>query len=435
MAREREMPFDLGEWRVDPARGTILRGSTESRLEPRLMDLLLLFAASEGRVVSKEEIIRGVWNGRVIGDDTLASAISRLRSALGESKDRRFIETLPKRGYRFVALAEKETERSPARQAASDVAGLVAKGRAAMKVPLLPSLAQARAYFEAAIRKDGASADAHAGLAEAVLAQLSMGQDGSQILAQSAKAAALAATAIDPGLAQAWAVLGAATLIAERDFAAADRSLQRALAIEPACAPALRYRAFALATIGRFVEAEREIRRAIEADPVALDSPGILLQTLLVARRYPQVIAEAKRVLARNPHAHEAWSAKGWAHHFLGENREAVDSLLEHLRAFGTDEATAARLAAEYAEGGFAQFCARGADLFETQRVLFVPRPLDVAMLRALAGQADAAFAALDLAASRNDPVLLLAPFLPHLDRLRNDPRFAALLERMRLVS
>lgn len=65
---------------------------------------------------------------------------------------------------------------------------------------------------------------------------------------------------------------------------------------------------------------------------------------------------------------------------------------------------------------------------------MFVPRPLDIAMLRAAAGDAPAAFAALERAAERDDPVLLLLPYLPHLDRLRNDARFTALIARTRLV-
>jgi hypothetical protein len=74
------------------------------------------------------------------------------------------------------------------------------------------------------------------------------------------------------------------------------------------------------------------------------------------------------------------------------------------------------------------------ADLFEAQTLLFKPRPLDVAMLRAGAGQTDQAFAALDRALALDDPYLLALPYLPHLDRLRNDHRFGRLLERVRPV-
>lgn len=84
-------PFDLGDWRVDPALGRIVArdGRAEARLEPRLMDLLLLFAASPGRVLAKDEIIASVWDGRAIGDDTLAAALSHLRTALGDAGGKR----------------------------------------------------------------------------------------------------------------------------------------------------------------------------------------------------------------------------------------------------------------------------------------------------------------------------------------------------------
>ena len=81
-----QRPFRFGAWRVDPARGVLTGdGGEEARLEPRLMDLLLLFAGSGGRVLSKDQIVEAVWEGRAIGDDTLAAAISRLRRALGET--------------------------------------------------------------------------------------------------------------------------------------------------------------------------------------------------------------------------------------------------------------------------------------------------------------------------------------------------------------
>jgi hypothetical protein len=106
----------------------------------------------------------------------------------------------------------------------------------------------------------------------------------------------------------------------------------------------------------------------------------------------------------------------------------------EGMKHMGADAETTARLDAAYAKGGFAAMCKATADLFESQRVFFVPRPMDVGMLRTLSGQSDEAFAALDLAASNDDPVLLMLPWLPHLDRIRNDPRFSALKERVRLV-
>jgi hypothetical protein len=65
---------------------------------------------------------------------------------------------------------------------------------------------------------------------------------------------------------------------------------------------------------------------------------------------------------------------------------------------------------------------------------MFVPRAMDMAMLYANAGDADAAFAALDRAVAQDEPVVLFLPWLPLLDRLRNDPRFAGVLARARPV-
>ncbi len=426
-----QRPFDLGGWRVDPARGTLSRDGAETRLEPKLMDLLLLFAASPDRVVSKDEIIASVWDGRAIGDDTLAAAISRLRSALGETKDKRFIETLPKRGYRLV-IAPEGAVLHAASGAEDGVAALLRKGRAALAVPLPQSLAQARVYFEAAITADPGSAAAHAGLAEAMLTQHAMGQGAG--FAASAKVSAQAATALDPHFAPGWALLGAATLLADRDFAAADAALLKALALDPGMARAHRSRGFALAAAGHFVEAEREARRAIALDALSVAARIDLIQILLAARRFSHALAEARKAIQLSAGAADAWSALGWTHALLGAHRDAADALIESLRLLGTDAATLAKLRATFDADGFGALCAAGAALFAQQRVMFVPRPMDLAMLHANAGNPDAAFAALEDALRVDDPTLLFLTHLPHLDRLRNDPRFASIALRARAL-
>lgn len=426
-----QRPFDLGRWRVDPARGALLRDGKETRIEPRLMDLLVLFAASPGRVITKDEIIGAVWGGRAIGDDTLAAAISRLRMALGETKAKRFIETLPKRGYRLVVETTGASAK-PSQSADNNIDVLLRKGREALNVPIPQSLAQAHIYFEAAAAAEPKSAAAHAGLAEAMLAQHYLGHGAG--FAVSAKASALAATALDPGLAIGWTLLGRAILLADRDLSAADAALLRALALDPDLAPAQRARAFGFAAAGRFLEAERAARRAVEIEPLSLAARTDLIQILLAARRYSHTLAEAKKAIALSAQSSDAWSASGWAHLYLGDTPAAVDALLESIRLLRTDAATVARLRSVYDTKGFDALCSAGADMFEQQRVIYVPRPMDIAMLRANAGQADAAFAALEVALRQDDPVILLLAYLPHLDRIRNDPRFALIASRVRPV-
>ena len=432
-----EQPFAFGDWRVEPARGRLvgLADGVEAHLEPRLMDLLLLFAGSAGRVLGKEEIIEAVWSGRAVGDDTLAAAVSRLRSALGETAGRRYIETLPKRGYR-LAMAAAEPQGGPAatREAPPKAAALAAQGRAALAAPFAASQAQARLYFEAAVREAPDWAPAHAGLAETLAAQHVAGQGAGAGLVAAAKTAAYAAVGLDPELARAWSVLGLTTLLADRDFATADDALRRAIALDPELPAAHSHRAFAFAATGRFVEAEREARRAVELEPVSLAARGALLQILLTARRYRQAVAAANAALALSPLSSEGWYAKGWAYVLSGDETTGVEALLRGLELWGLDRSQLEGLRALHGKGGFPALCAGGAEIFETQKVMFTPRLTDIAFLRAAAGQPDLAFAALEAACDLDDPYLVFLPWLPYCDPLRLDPRWPRLLERVRLV-
>lgn len=423
--------FAFGPWRVEPARGLLTSEAGEVRVEPRLMDLLVLFAASNGRVIGKDEIIASVWQGRAVGDDTLAAAISRLRSALGATPGQRFIETIPKRGYR-LALAEPVAV--PATTEESGAGRLLAQGAAMLASGAPAGLPQARLYFEAAIAADPGSAPAQAGLAQTLFTQHLMNQDAGPALLPLARAAALAATGLDESLAQAWTLRGYGALIVEHDFAAADRDLLRAIALDPEAGAPHRYRAIALAAAGRMVEAERESRRACELEPLSLAARGWLLQILLVARRYAQARDEAKAVIALAPSAGEAWYAMGWALKFLGREAEAVEAMLKGLALWGLDEAALTPLRRTYDTEGFAALCAAAADLYQGQRLLFAVRPTDLAALRAMAGQTDLAFAALEDAVARDDPYLLLLEQMPWFDGLNNDPRWRPLAERARPV-
>ena len=438
VVRAGEQPFDFGDWRVDPTRGLLTaKAGLEVRLEPQLVDLLVLFAGSGGRVLGKDEIVQAVWGGRAIGDDTLAAAISRLRRALGETHRRRYIETIPKRGYRCAVLPADTGQAAPTGAAPllrprSEAKSLAERGWSALATPLAPNLAQARAYFEAAVRADPAWGPAHRGLAECLIVQHLAGLGPG--LLSAAKVAAGAAVGLDPSSAEAWSTFGLAILFADRDFQAADEALRRAVALDIGLAVAHRHRATAFGSVGRFVEAEREGRKAIELDPYALELRGALLQTLLSARRYGHAAAEANAMLALSPQSSDAWYQRGWALALGGDEAAGLDALLKGLALWGADAERIAALRAAFASAGFAAVCRAGADLFEAQALMLPRRPMDVAMLRALGGQADLAFAALDEAAERDDITLIFLPWLPHFDPIRADPRHARLVQRLRLV-
>jgi DNA-binding winged helix-turn-helix (wHTH) protein len=95
--------FHVGDWLVQPSRNVIAQAGTVRHLEPQVMDLLVFLASAGSRVVSKDEIINAVWQGRFIAEATLTRAMADLRRVLGDDhRSHQYIETIPKRGYRLT---------------------------------------------------------------------------------------------------------------------------------------------------------------------------------------------------------------------------------------------------------------------------------------------------------------------------------------------
>jgi DNA-binding winged helix-turn-helix (wHTH) protein/tetratricopeptide (TPR) repeat protein len=112
------MTFRLGEWRVEPSLRRISKDGFEVRLEPKVMELLVLLASRPGQVVVQDEIERTLWPGIFVTRSSVFRHVSELRRALGDDRRQpRFIETIPKKGYRLVAAVAPaaETPATPSR--------------------------------------------------------------------------------------------------------------------------------------------------------------------------------------------------------------------------------------------------------------------------------------------------------------------------------
>jgi len=97
-------PFRLHDVEVRPASNEFVIGGAHIRVPPRLMDVLLRLAATPGQVVSREALLEDAWPRRMVNDDVLSRVIADLRGALrDDAREARFIETLPKVGYRLIA--------------------------------------------------------------------------------------------------------------------------------------------------------------------------------------------------------------------------------------------------------------------------------------------------------------------------------------------
>ena len=111
----------FGPFTLDPAARRLWRGTERLSLPSRAIDVLAYLVAHGGRVVEKDEIIAAVWHDVAVTDDSLIHAVSVIRRALGDDRGHAsFVETVPRRGYRFVAPVEVAEEALEARASKND---------------------------------------------------------------------------------------------------------------------------------------------------------------------------------------------------------------------------------------------------------------------------------------------------------------------------
>ena len=104
--------FRMGPWRVDPTLDEISREGTTVKLEPRTMRVLVCLAEHAGEIVSVNHLLDKVWNDLVVTQCSVYQAIAVLRRALGDdTKHPTYIATVPRRGYRLIALIEPDSKK------------------------------------------------------------------------------------------------------------------------------------------------------------------------------------------------------------------------------------------------------------------------------------------------------------------------------------
>lgn len=228
----------LGEWRADRRAGILARAGESRDVEPKVMDLLFLLAERPGRVVSREEITAALWPGTTVNEDSLARCVFKLRRALDDDpRSPRFIETIPKRGYRVIARADEALLR---RAEEFYFQFTRADNEAAI------------ALYERALARDADDAPALAGLANGLVQRAVrwLGETPRATLGQALDSGVLA-TAEGTGL------LARALVLA-----------QRAVALRPD-AVSRKALGLTLAALRRFGDARKEYEKALALDGAA----------------------------------------------------------------------------------------------------------------------------------------------------------------------
>lgn len=236
----------LGEWRADHATGRLFRGGEARNIEPKVMDLLFLLAGAPGRVFARDEILAALWPGITVGEDTLARCVFKLRRALEDDRETpRFIETIPKRGYRLIAQADDAATALNRRAEEFYFQFTRADNEAAM------------ALYERALELNPDDASALAGLANGLVQRavrwLGIAADAPPRtnLQQALTSGVLASPEAAPILAK------------------AQRLAERAVSLAPDNAAALRALGLTMAAKHRFEDARKFYNHALAGDPKA----------------------------------------------------------------------------------------------------------------------------------------------------------------------
>ncbi|MDA9488353.1 winged helix-turn-helix domain-containing tetratricopeptide repeat protein [Bradyrhizobium sp. CCBAU 11361] len=105
------MRYLFGEYAFDVDRREVHRGADVVSVAPQVFDLIDYLIRNRGRVVSKDDLVKAIWNGRSVSDAALTTRLNAARIAIGDSgEEQRFIKTLPRKGFRFVGAVREALE-------------------------------------------------------------------------------------------------------------------------------------------------------------------------------------------------------------------------------------------------------------------------------------------------------------------------------------
>src|SRR5689334_14146392 len=96
---------------VDSANLRVQKSDKPAKLTPRAFEVLLYLLEHPGRIIEKQELFDEIWKDKFVSDNALTRTIKEIRQRIGDDADApRYIETIPKRGYRFIAEVKEKPE-------------------------------------------------------------------------------------------------------------------------------------------------------------------------------------------------------------------------------------------------------------------------------------------------------------------------------------
>jgi DNA-binding winged helix-turn-helix (wHTH) protein/Flp pilus assembly protein TadD len=367
--------YQFGPFQLDAERLLLIDRGEPIPIGPKVVETLLALVEHPGELFAKNALLARIWPEGYVDEANLAQNIYVLRKTLRSRWNVEAIETIPRRGYRFIAPVERRDDVPrpqpvhapvPARRRFGSVA-MVGAFCAALTVGLTLTFSIPRAmgdrstmsaegtrlyeigryywnlrtrdgiaksmdYFSRVVDTDPRDARGYAGMASAnaMTADYGYGAAPPKVYIARARAYAHKALVLDPNCGEAYAVLG--MLASEKTAGAmpkldeAFKDLRRAIALDPASGPAHEWYGIALLEKGRVSEAYAELDKAAQLDPLSVATTAWLGTAAYLERRYGDAIAYARETLDLSPQRSDAYYTLGLAYEALGQESRAVQA-------------------------------------------------------------------------------------------------------------
>ena len=411
--RYKSSPDDLPQIAKRLGVSNILEGSVQKTADRVRVNVQLINAASDAHLWG-ETYDRNLTDVFAAESDIARAIADTLRAKLTGSEQN--------------ALTARPTENPEAHQ-------LYLRGRYFWNKRTGADFKKAIGYFNQAIEKDPNYALAYAGLADAYVLLSAYAEASPKDSLPQAKAAAAKALELDSTLGEAHASLAQALLAYDLNFAEATREFRRAIELNPNYATAHHwYGESVLGPLGKFEEAIAEARRALELDPLSVIINADYGSALTNARRYDQAIEQLRKTVEMDPGFYYAHWTLGNALELKGFNEEAIAEYKKAI-ALNDDPLPRALLGHLYAKLGRKDqalaILKQLRELRESSKERYVS-PYNLALIHIGLGQKNEAIQLLEETYEERDGyniVFIKVEVL--LDPLRGDPRFEVLVQKV----
>ena len=387
--------------------GTLRRSGQNLRITAQLT------STDDGRLMWSERYDRRLDDVFAIQDEIARTIVAKLRSTS-------FADVI-------AGPSDRHTENVEAY-------GSYLRGRYAWNKRTSDGVIEGIKYFEDAIAVDPSYALPYTGLADSYALHIDYRNVPTHEGFEKAKFYARRAIELDDTLAEAHASLAWSLFIYDWDWDGAEKEFRRAIELDPRYATAHQWYAFMLASQGKFDEALLEAHTAQENDPASVSVRRSLGYCYLYARKYQQARYHLDRAIAMNPTAEETYRIQGLIL-TLDKQYAAAERVLHEALALAPEcgSYTKATLAYSLACAGDRSYAKQiAAELEEKTRTEEYVSPVEVATVYIALGDTKRALDSVERAVDDRRGWSAYLRVHPILDPLRDEPRFKAIVQRMK---